>query len=279
MTETLDKPIAYGRTSEIYAWHSGQVLKLFYIWFGLENIEIEAKNSRAVHASGLPTPAVGEIVQVGERYGLEYERVDGVSMWKMMQRRPWNLFNYGWRLAKLQVDLHTKPIPAELPSQRQNLENHIHRAKALPEHLRSKALAVLKTLPEGNQLCHGDFWPSNVLISARGETIIDWFRASRGNPLADLAWTTNLLHGFAGSHQSLRPFLSYGTTKASQFKNQIFQVLCQICYPRYIYYYFKLCPGGEDEYRRWLPVIAAARLADDIPELERTLIREVERDL
>jgi hypothetical protein len=40
MLEELGQPIARGRTAEIYAWHSGQVLKLFYDWLSLENIEI-----------------------------------------------------------------------------------------------------------------------------------------------------------------------------------------------------------------------------------------------
>jgi len=52
----------------------------FYDWFGLENIEKEARITRAVHASGLPVPAVGEIVCVNNRYGLVYERVNGISM-------------------------------------------------------------------------------------------------------------------------------------------------------------------------------------------------------
>ena len=60
MIGDLGQPIAYGRTAEIYAWHPGQILKLFYEWFGLENIEHEARISRAIHASGLPTPAVME---------------------------------------------------------------------------------------------------------------------------------------------------------------------------------------------------------------------------
>ena len=34
MHENLAFPSAYGRTAEIYAWQNGQVLKLFYDWFG-----------------------------------------------------------------------------------------------------------------------------------------------------------------------------------------------------------------------------------------------------
>ena len=47
----------------------------------------------------------------------------------------------------------------------------------------------------------------------------------------------------------------------------------------YLRRYFQLCPGGEEEYHRWLPIIAAARLADNIPEFEKMLIEQVERCL
>jgi len=279
MTEDLGQPIAYGRTAEIYAWNQGQVLKLFYDWFGLENIENEARITRAIHASGLPTPAVGEIIRVNARYGLVYERVHGNTMWKMVQRRPWNVFRYGWRMAELQVALHTSTAPADLPSQRHVLEYNINHAEALPAHLRSRVLAALNTMPDGDRLCHGDFYPSNILMTSKGEIIIDWFRASSGNPLADLARTTNLVLGFSKTRQIQRPFLTFGSTKTSQIKNSLFQVFLRICYPTYIKYYFKLCPGGEDEYRRWLPIVAAARLSDNIPELEKMLIAQVERNL
>jgi hypothetical protein len=39
-------------------------------------------------------------------------------------------------------------------------------------------------------------------------------------------------------------------------------------------YYFNLRPGGENEYRHWLPIVAAARLSENIPELETWLIRK-----
>jgi uncharacterized protein (TIGR02172 family) len=279
MSENIGPPIAFGRTAEVYAWHEGQILKLFYDWFGVDKIKTEACNTRAAHASGLPVPVVGEIVRVNGRYGLEYERVEGESMWKMFQHKPWNFFRYGWRMAQLQVALHAITIQADLPSQRQNLENNIQHAQALPARLREKALAALDSMPHGDRLCHGDFWPSNVLVTDQGEMIIDWFRASCGNPLADLARTTNLALGFTQTRQSRRPFLSYGTSKASQIKNALLQVFFRICYPAYPRYYFKLSPGGEEEYRRWLPIVAAARLSDNIPELERMLIAQVERDL
>ena len=77
---SLGKPIALGRTAEIYAWEEGQVLKLFHDWLSANRVEYEAQISRAVHTSGLPVPAVGEVVEINGRLGLIYERVVGPSM-------------------------------------------------------------------------------------------------------------------------------------------------------------------------------------------------------
>ncbi len=274
----LGQPIAYGRTAEIYAWHSGQILKLFYDWFGLENIEHEARVTRAIHASGLPTPAVGEIIRVKERYGLEYERLYGESMFKMFQHRPWNVFRYARRWAELQVAVHASKIQTDLPQQRQISENNIYHAQALPAQLRLRALAALEALPDGDKLCHGDFWPGNILMTEKGEIIIDWIHASHGNPLADLARTTNLVLGFTRTSQIRRPFLSYTSSKTSSIKNSLLQIFCRIFYPVFLNYYFEFYPGDRDEYQRWLPIVAAARLSDDIPELEKMLIAQVERN-
>jgi hypothetical protein len=39
-------------------------------------------------------------------------------------------------------------------------------------------------------------------------------------------------------------------------------------------YYFHLRPGGEEEYRRWLQIVAGARLNENIRELEEWLLKQ-----
>jgi len=76
----LGFPIAYGRTAEIYPWPNNRVLKLFFDWFPRESIQYEARLAEVVHRSGLPVPAVGEMVVVNGRTGLIYERVAGMAL-------------------------------------------------------------------------------------------------------------------------------------------------------------------------------------------------------
>ena len=75
ITADLGRPLAIGCTAELYAWEGGQVLRLFFDWFGLYNIQFEQHMAQAVHAAGLAVPAAGEILQINGHNGLIYERL------------------------------------------------------------------------------------------------------------------------------------------------------------------------------------------------------------
>lgn len=259
---SLDKPIARGRTAAVYDWDEGHILKLFHNWFELQNIEYEFKVARAVHASGVQAPAVKELVQVQGRNGLIYERVAGESMLDLFQRRPWMGFTYAHILARLHVQMHECVFDADgIPAQRRRLQSKINLADALSASLKTSLLSVLQSLPDGERVCHGDFHPANVLLLGNDARVIDWMDASRGNPLADVARTSVILLGAVESAQSSNLFIK-GTIK-------IFHAI-------YLRHYFRLRPGGEDEYRRWLPIVAAARLSEGIAELEEWLVKQAE---
>ena len=45
-------------------------------------------------------------------------------------------------------------------------------------------------MPRGKALCHGDFNPTNVIITPNGDwRVIDWSHVRLGDPLADVART------------------------------------------------------------------------------------------
>ena len=96
----------------------------------------------------------------------------------------------------------------------------------------------------------------------RGEIIIDWIDATRGNPLADVVRTTVLALGPADGNQ----------TSSSSLRS-----LARRLHAEYIRQYFSLRRAGVSEYRRWLPIVAAARLSENIPELEGWLVGEAQK--
>ena len=174
MSESLGNPIAYGRTAEIYAWQDEQILKLYFDWFGLDDIQYELRIAQAVQTSGLPVPSVGKILHIDHRTGLTYHRVDGISMVEMMSRKPWYAFRFSRRMAELHAEIHNRTIQVDIPTLHQKLKNKISHAEALHPSLRAKTLVVLETMPDGNQLCHGDFHPGNIMVTGNDEIIIDW---------------------------------------------------------------------------------------------------------
>jgi hypothetical protein len=45
----------------------------------------------------------------------------------------------------------------------------------------------------------------------------------------------------------------------------------------YLKNYFALRPGGKEEYHRWLPIVAGARMSENIPELETWLMKQASK--
>src|SRR3954464_8532949 len=84
--------VGKGFCSGVYAWGEGRVLKLFHGWVARDRADREFAATRAVHAAGLPAPSAYELVAVEGRYGIVFERIDGVSLLGYTQARPWALF-------------------------------------------------------------------------------------------------------------------------------------------------------------------------------------------
>lgn len=256
---SLGSPIAHGRTADIFAWDEGHILKLFHNWFSLEDIEYEFKIAKAVHASGVKSPAVKEIVQAQGRNGLIYERIDGESMFTLLKRAPWKVFQFGKLLAQYHYQMHTCDFNAEVPNQKDKLQNRIKQSTVLPASLKPKLLSALEPLPAGSKVCHGDFHPDNILVSKNGAMVIDWIDASKGNPLADVARTSVLALGAASTF------------------NAGMNLFIKLFHAAYLKEYFRLNGSGKEEYQQWIPIVAGARLSENIPELETWLIEQANR--
>jgi len=133
----------------------------------------------------------------------------------------------------------------------------------LPDTLKQVALEALAQLPEDTVLCHGDFHPDNIVLSARGPIILDWTDATLGHPLADVARTALLMqHAAVPPHIPGRWLIETGRA---------------LWYRLYLRRYCQLRSISPAQVNSWLLPVAAARLSEGIPEEEERLLALVER--
>lgn len=238
------------------------MLKLFRSWVPADHVEVERRLTTAAFAHNLPVPWVGDIVEIEGRLGLEYELIEGPTMTDVLQRRPWRVRALARTLANLHKEIHRVESPEGLPLQRDRLGAAIRRAPSLAPTVKRALERQLASLPTSACLCHGDFHPGNVVLARRGPVIIDWIDASIGSPLADVGRTLLLLEG-----ETAR--LTVGSLPKI--------ILLKLFIPAYRNRYFDEDAHDALELDNWRPVLAAARLAEGIDELNPWLKR-VARD-
>ncbi|MDR2865533.1 MAG: phosphotransferase, partial [Spirochaetaceae bacterium] len=103
----------------------------------------------------------------------------------------------------------------------------------------------LESLPKHTKLCHGDFNPSNIIITDNDEAyIIDWSHAAQGNASADAA-QTYLLFWLTGNINAADKYLDLFCAKSDTAKQYV---------------------------QKWISIISASRLARAKPEEREFLL-------
>lgn len=256
--------IGQGRIAEVFAWGDNQVLKLFRDWCPPDWVDREAQIARTVQATGLPAPVVGEVVEVDDRRGILYQRIEGPSLFEKLNAKPWTLVQAARLLAELHAAIHACDVP-QLPPLKRHLEGKIRDAKPLSEAQKQAALAALAQLPDQNKLCHGDFHPDNVIMSPHGPVIIDWPTASRGHPLADVARTSLLMR--------------VGGLPPTPARRLLVQALRSAFQEIYLRRYLQRRPFSQEDLAAWELPVTAGRLSEDIPEERHRVLELVEASL
>ena len=258
-TETL---IGKGLTSEVFGRGEDRVLKLFFPWVPESTVQREFDITRTVHAAGAPCPAAFEMLKLGDRHGIIFERVRGHSLVRQVEMKPWTLFAAARLLAELQAQIHARDAPAGLPAQRDQVARWVERAVDFTPAQKEVARRQLEQLPPGHCLCHGDFHPANILLTARGPIIIDWSRATRGHAPADVARTSVLFeHAELPEETSLRIRL-------------LMKLARRLLHTTYLKRYFEVRPGTLEEIEKWR---VPQRMAASAWQAERAAAMESSR--
>jgi len=185
--------IATGRTSEVFEFGAGCVIKLLRPSTPPNWALTEADHTRAARAAGAPAPEVFDVVEVDGRAGIVFERVDGVSLWEAVHATPDQAPDLIAELTRVHQQILCLGLPPGLPDTIERMQSKILSADELSDGARSEAVELADQLPRGAALLHGDLHPGNVLMGPEGPVIIDWFDAAIGHPIADVVRSSILL--------------------------------------------------------------------------------------
>ena len=151
------------------------------------------------------------------------------------------------------------PVSPRLPAQHEVLARRLAGSPHLSAGQQQAALGALARTPPGDRLCHGDFHPGNILLTDGGEYIIDWVDATCGSPAADVARSCLLFLG----HIATTPEPAEVRAAMQRFHDA------------YLARYAARSSVSAEECRAWLPILAATRLREGIPEQREWLLAQV----
>ncbi|NQX57995.1 aminoglycoside phosphotransferase family protein [Paenibacillus qinlingensis] len=262
----LGERIGSGNTANIYVLGSDQVLKVFH---DPKLLRLEEGISHIIEKLEVGAPTFYGTVEIDGLTGLAYERIKGPSMLEILLGKPEQAAECGRQLAQIQIKLQRVKAYEHLQSFKSRLAdtiNHIRHPGFEP--FREAIVNCLADLSDGNQLCHGDYHPGNVLLSQEGPVVIDWMTAAYGPAQADAARTIMLLQ------HAVLPI------ELPEVVSQTFAHTRTILLKSYEDAYLEQTGFNKEELTKWEIPLMAARLGESIPEEEqRKLLVLIQRNL
>ena len=214
----LDKIITVRTAKTIYR-DGDKVIKLMGEEYPAPNVLSEALNLAAVGETGLKVPSLIEVTKIDSKWAIVWEYVDGTPLDRLMEKNKDKAQEYLRRFVDIQLDMHSYSA-SWLPLLAEKMDRKI-KASGLDATCRYDLLEKLAGMPKNTKLCHGDFNPSNIIITEKDEVyIIDWSHASQGNHLADAA-QTYLLFWLAGNISMADKYLELFCEKSDTPKRYV----------------------------------------------------------
>ncbi|MBR5754992.1 MAG: phosphotransferase [Erysipelotrichaceae bacterium] len=197
------KIIAKRENKDIYI-EDGKCYKVFD---GKDKADIlnEALNHARVEQTGLHIPALLEVTTIDDRWAIVTKYIEGKTMAELFDEQPEKEDELMERFIDIQIDMQSKRCPL-LSKHRDKMNRKISETD-LSATLRYDLHRRIEKQPRHNDLCHGDYNPSNVIIDKDDNAyIIDWSHATQGNSEADCA-RTFLLFLLEGKKERARKYL------------------------------------------------------------------------
>ena len=183
----LDRIIAVRNNKTVY--RDGDLcMKVFDESYSKADVLNEALNQARVEETGLNIPKIHEVTVIGGKWTIVSDFIKGKTLAELMRENPDKKEEYLRSFVALQLEMHGKVCP-ELNKLKDKMNRKISQTD-FDATTRYDLHTRLDAMPRHSKLCHGDFNPSNIIISESGAPyIIDWSHATQGNASADAART------------------------------------------------------------------------------------------
>ncbi len=225
----LDRVIAVRNNKTIYR-DGDRVYKVFDKQYSKADVLNEALNQARVEETGLNIPKILEITMIDEKWTIVSEFIEGKTLAQLMEEDADNKDKYLELFVDLQLEMHGKTC-AGLNKLKDKMNRKISAAD-LDATTRYDLHTRLESMPKHNKVCHGDFNPSNIIITKDGTPyILDWSHATQGNASADVA-RTYLLFWLNGDIDGAKKYLDLFCKKSNTAKQYV---------------------------QKWMPIVAASQ--------------------
>ena len=222
------------RTDKVVTRDKNTVLKIFGPSYRVSAILNEAMNEARAAETGLPVAKVLEVLKLRDHWCIRREWVEGKTLADVMKSDKKNLVKYLRQFVSIQCEIFSKTSD-RMGNLADKLDKQIS-ASPLPKETRYDLHMKLQSFARGKALCHGDFNPTNVIITPKGDwRVIDWSHVRLGDPLADVA-RTYLLFWLSGYVAAAEKYMAIA---CDALKAKVADV------------------------QKWLPVVAAAESAKE----------------
>ncbi len=225
----LDRIIAVRNNKTVY--RDGDLcMKVFDASYSKADVLSEALNQARVEETGLNIPKVHEVTLMDGKWTIVTDYIKGKTLSQLMLENPEKKDEYLEFFVNLQIEVQSKRCPL-LTKLRDKMSRKISQTD-FDATTRYELYTRLDDMPKHSKLCHGDFNPSNIIISDGGAPyILDWSHATQGNGSADAA-RTYLLFWLSGDINGAEKYLDLFCSKSNTEKKYV---------------------------QKWMPIVAASQ--------------------
>lgn len=225
----LDRVIAVRNAKTVYR-DGDRCIKVFNEDYSKADVLNEALNQARIEGIGLNIPKILEITMIDGKWAIISEFIKGKTLAQLMQENPDKADEYLELFVDLQLEVQSKTCPL-LTKLKEKMNRKISAAD-LNATTRYELHTRLEGMPKHNKVCHGDFNPSNIIISDDNKPyIIDWSHVTQGNASADAA-RTYLLFWLDGDINGAKKYLDLFCEKSNTAKQYV---------------------------QKWMPIVAASQ--------------------